>query len=371
MLRGSELLAGEGTETVTLQAVDVAGVILVIVMGLLFGSFLNVVIARVPQDQSIVTPRSRCPKCGHQLAWYENIPVLSWIALRARCSSCGLPISWRYPLIELLTALLFFACQRRFGWTPELVSGLVLVLVLVPLSFIDLDHWILPHELTLPGIAAGVALSIPLGLERLRDAVIGALAGFFVFWALEWLGEKIFKKEALGGGDKFLLALIGAFLTWKSLLGVIFLSSLQGALVGSLLLLIRGRAGPAPEPEAESVEGPSSASPPEAVPGSEPSASPSSTSPVEAAAPEGVPVASPPTAPASGPEAPPVDAVTSEPRSPDTDEDDEEEDDWVPGPTNIPFGPWLSLAALELMLLGPWLRSVLPLPLELLVTGTR
>ncbi|MGZ3460517.1 MAG: prepilin peptidase, partial [Archangium sp.] len=110
-------------------------------MGLLFGSFLNVVIARVPAGESIVRPRSRCPRCGHQLAWYENIPVLSWLALRGRCSSCGQPISWRYPLIELLTAALFLACQRRFGWSPELVSALVLVLVLVPLSFIDLEHW--------------------------------------------------------------------------------------------------------------------------------------------------------------------------------------------------------------------------------------
>ncbi len=288
---------------------------LVVVMGLLFGSFLNVVIARVPHGQSIVHPRSRCPKCGYQLAWYENIPVLSWLALRGRCGSCGLPISWRYPLIELLTALLFLACQRRFGWTPELVSALVLVLVLVPLSFIDLEHWILPHELTLPGIAAGVVLAVPMGMERLRDAVIGAVVGFLVFWGLEWLGEKIFKKEALGGGDKYLLALIGGFLTWKALLGVIFLSSLQGAVLGLLMLFIYGRAGPA--------------SPPVREPG--PVTEPTEEKPME--------------------------------------EEKEEEDDWVPGPTSIPLGPWLSLAALEVMLLAPWLRGLLPVPLDILMTG--
>lgn len=305
--------------------VEGAAVALVFVMGLLFGSFLNVVIARVPHDQSIVSPRSRCPRCGHQLAWYENIPVFSWIALRARCSACGLPISWRYPLIELLTALLFLSCQRRFGWSPELVSGLVLVLLLVSLSFIDLEHWILPHELTLPGIAAGLALSVPMGLERVRDAAIGAAAGFLVFWGMEWLGRLIFKKEALGGGDKFLLALIGAFLTWKPLLGVIFLSSFQGAVVGVVMLLIHGRAGPAPAPEA--------------------------------------PTAPPPaTEPGSGPE------QTGAER---TSEEADDEDDWVPGPTNIPFGPWLSLAALEVMLLGPWLREVLPLPVDVLLTGVR
>ncbi|WP_047862941.1 prepilin peptidase [Archangium gephyra] len=302
-------------------------------MGLLFGSFLNVVIARVPAGESIVHPRSRCPRCGHQLAWYENIPVLSWLALRARCSSCALPISWRYPLIELLTALLFLACQRRFGWTPELVAALVMVLLLVPLSFIDLEHWILPHELTWPGIAAGVVLSAPMGLGRVRDSIIGAVVGFLIFWGMEWLGEKIFKKEALGAGDKDLLALIGAFLTWKPLLAVIFLSSLQGALVGSLLLLVRGRAGPAPEPEPGSTPPP----PPATAAGTEPS---------EADGPGPVP----------------------RPVGP---EDEEEEDDWEPGPTSIPFGPWLSLAALEVMLLGPLLREVLPVPLDMLFAGAR
>ncbi|MFY0529276.1 prepilin peptidase [Archangium gephyra] len=308
---------------------------LIFVLGLLFGSFLNVVIARVPLDESIVHPRSRCPRCGHQLAWYENIPVLSWVALRARCSSCGLPISWRYPLIELLTALLFLACQRRFGWTPELVAALVMVLLLVPLSFIDLEHWILPHELTWPGIAAGVVLSVPMGMERVRDSIIGAVAGFLVFWAMEWLGEKIFKKEALGAGDKDLLALIGAFLTWKALLAVIFLSSLQGAVVGLLLLLFRGRAGPAPEP---------SAVPPPAT-----------------AAGTGTPQ--------EGEPGPAQVAVAQADAREEAGEGDEEEDDWEPGPTNIPFGPWLSLAALQVMLLGPWVRAVLPAPLDLLLAG--
>ncbi|WP_309897037.1 prepilin peptidase [Archangium sp.] len=351
MLRGPELLA-EGTQNVTPQdVVETAALVLVFVIGLLFGSFLNVVIARLPHDQSIVTPRSRCPRCGHQLAWYENIPVFSWLALRARCSSCGLPISWRYPLIELLTALLFLACQRRFGWTPELVSGLVLVLLLVSLSFIDLEHWILPFELTLPGIGAGVALSVPLGMERLIDSAIGAAAGFCVFWGLEWLGEKIFKKEALGGGDKYLLALIGAFLTWKALLGVIFLSSLQGAVVGMVMLLVRGRAGPAPEPEPET---PTATLPDPATP------------PVAESAGTPTPVTADPATP---PEAGTAQAGAE--RTGEEDEDEEEEDDWVPGPTNIPFGPWLSVAALEVMLLAPWLRGVLPVPIDVLLTGVR
>jgi leader peptidase (prepilin peptidase)/N-methyltransferase len=330
----------------------------VVVLGLVFGSFLNVVIARVPTGESIVRPRSRCPKCGHTLAWYDNVPVISWLVLRGRCRSCGQPISWRYPLIEPLTGALFFACQRRFGWTPELVSALVLVLVLVPLSFIDLEHWILPHELTWPGIAAGVVLSAPLGLTRLRDSIIGALTGFFVFWAMEWLGEKIFKKEALGAGDKDLLALIGAFLTWKPLLGVIFLSSLQGALVGSVMLLLHGRAGPAPAPE----------SPPEP---SEPAAPRADSPSAEASdvAPAALPEGETPAEGAAAEAAPVVDgAGEGEKRE---DDEDDGEDDWVPGPTNIPFGPWLSVAALEVMLLGPWLSAILPVPVNMLVTGVR
>ncbi|MET0403434.1 MAG: prepilin peptidase [Cystobacter sp.] len=336
------------------QVVEGVAVAWVVILGMVFGSFLNVVIARVPAGESIVRPRSRCPRCGHTLAWFDNIPVVSWLILRGRCRSCAQPISGRYPLIELLTGALFFACQRRFGWTPEFVSALVLVLVLVPLSFIDLEHWILPHELTWPGIAAGVALSVPLGLTRVRDSILGALIGFFAFWVMEWVGEKIFKKEALGAGDKDLLALIGAFLTWKPLLGIIFLSSLQGALVGSVMLLVYGRAGPSLEPEAPPAETPSAdASPPS------PEAAGEASAPRVEAGPDAVST--------------PPDSLSVEVASGEGDDpaEEEEEDDWVPGPTNIPFGPWLSIAALEVLLLGPWLSAMLPVPVNLLVTGLR
>jgi leader peptidase (prepilin peptidase)/N-methyltransferase len=265
------------------------------VLGLLLGSFLNVVIARVPQGQSIVRPGSRCPGCGHVLAWFENVPVLSWLFLRGRCSACRAKISPRYLLVEVLTAGLYLAvwAQVEPGW--PLVRGLVLVTLLLPLTFIDLEHWILPFSLTLPGIALGVALAAPLGAQALVASLLGGGLAFLFFWALEWLGEKIFQKEALGGGDKYLLALIGAFLGPLALLPVVFFASLQGSLVGLLLLATRGRAGPA--------------------------------------------------APPDGPA-----------------------DDWVPGPTNLPFGPWLSLGALELLLFGPWLAERLSgTPLELLV----
>lgn len=339
-----------------------------LVLGLCIGSFLNVVIARVPEGLSIVRPGSRCPKCGHVLSWYENIPVLSWLALRGRCRGCRAPISPRYVWVELLTGLLFLACLRRFGWTYELVPALVLVCFLIPLTFIDLAHWILPFSLTLPGIAAGLVLAVPRGADALVDATLGASLGFLAFRLMEYLGWRIFKKEALGGGDKFLVALLGAFLSWQALLGILFFSSLQGAVVGVAMLALTGRAGPRTEAQEAGTPPP----PPEGpAPGG-----------------EGPPA---PDAQGEGPE--PESTLTWEftrpglplwkrlvlvpwcllvqpiPDAP-LDESGEEED-WVPGPTNIPFGPWLALAGLELLLLSPWLARVLPLEIALLMGGTR
>lgn len=213
--------------------------------GLLVGSFLNVVIARVPAGESIIRPGSRCPHCGHALTWFENVPVVSWIFLRARCRACRAPISLRYPAVELLTGVLFLSCWLRFGASWNLLRGMLLVGFLVPLTFIDLDHWILPFELTLPGVAVGILSSALLGWDALRNAALGAAAGFFLFWGLEGLVRWLLGKEGLGAGDKWLVALLGAFLGWQLLFGIVLLSNVQGAVVGSLLLLFRGRAGPA------------------------------------------------------------------------------------------------------------------------------
>ena len=316
-----------------------------LVLGLCIGSFLNVVIARVPEGLSIVRPGSRCPKCGHVLAWYENIPLVSWLALRARCRGCATPISVRYPLVELLTGLLFFACLRRFGWTYELVPALVLVTLLVPLTFIDLDHWILPLSMTVSGTLAGVALALPRGMEPFWDAVIGAVAGFGAFRLMEYVGWKVFKKEALGAGDKYLVAMLGAFLSWRALLGILLFASMQGAVVGIVMLLVTGRAGP----RGEEV--------PEEAPGEEP---PPLTMTWEFTLP-GLPVWK---------------RLLLVPWSlltqpiPDAPLDEEgQEEDWVPDRTSIPFGPWLALAGLELLLLGPWLSRVLPPEIALMLGG--
>ena len=144
--------------------------VVVFVFGLLVGSFLNVVIARVPHGQSIVRPGSRCPRCGHVLAWYENVPLLSWAVLRGRCRSCRAPISIRYPAVELLTGLLFLAAAWAFGPGWLLLRALLLVGFLVPLALIDLEHWIVPVGVTVLGTAAGLASAVPLGWEQLRTA---------------------------------------------------------------------------------------------------------------------------------------------------------------------------------------------------------
>nr|WP_216627063.1 A24 family peptidase [Corallococcus exercitus] len=340
------------------------------ILGLCIGSFLNVVIARVPEGLSIVRPGSRCPKCGHVLSWYENIPVLSWLGLRGKCRGCGMPISPRYVLVELLTGLLFLACLKRFDWTYELVPALVLVFLLVPLTFIDLEHWILPFSLTLPGIAAGVLLAIPQGSEAVARAGLGAAVGFLGFRLMEYIGWRAFKREALGGGDKFLVALLGAFLGWHSLLGILFFSSLQGSIVGVALLALTGRAGPRGAPEAE-------APPP---PAQDPQADVSLTSPMEAPAEAEAAEEPEPTMTwdFTKPGLPLWKRVVLVPWCllfqpiPDAELDEAgEEEEWVPGPTNIPFGPWLALAGLEVMLLGPLLARVLPLEVALMLGGTR
>ncbi|MCY1001585.1 prepilin peptidase [Myxococcus sp. MISCRS1] len=377
-----------------------------LVLGLCIGSFLNVVIARVPEGLSIVRPGSRCPRCGHVLSWYENIPVLSWLALRGRCRSCHAPISPRYVLVELLTGLLFLACLSRFGWTYELFPALVLVSLLIPLTFIDLAHWILPFSLTVPGIAAGLLLAVPRGADAVVDATVGAVLGFLVFRLMEYIGWKVFKKEALGGGDKFLVALLGAFLSWRALLGILFLSSLQGAVVGIALLALTGRAGPAAQPPAPDAQpsptGPGPAPASDASPAGDGASGVASTStssgvtlpssddvslPGMAAHPAGgAPISE------AGPEEEPEPTMTWEftrpgiplwkrlllvpwcllvqpiPDAP-VDEETGEEEEWVPGPTNIPFGPWLALAGLEVLLLGPWLARVLPMDIALLLGG--
>ncbi|RPJ75516.1 MAG: prepilin peptidase, partial [Acidobacteria bacterium] len=185
--------------------------------GLLIGSFLNVCIYRLPRDLSIVWPASRCTTCGRELSWYENIPVISYLALRARCRSCGERISPMYPLIEIVTALIFAGALAWYGLTPLFAVRLVFACAMVVLSVIDLQHQILPNEITLPGIAVGLVASVFLE-PGFRDALIGAVAGAAILWLIAWTYERLRHQEGLGFGDVKMLAMIGAFLGWPSML---------------------------------------------------------------------------------------------------------------------------------------------------------
>jgi len=234
-------------------------------VGLCVGSFLNVVIHRLPKmldrgwraqcaelsgqpppdgpQYNLVTPRSQCPACGHRIAAYENIPVASYLFLRGRCSACHAPISRRYPVVELLTGALTVAALIRFGTTPATVAAWVLLWSLIALTFIDFDTQLLPDNITLPllwaGLIANVAGFWP-GVS-LRDAVIGAIAGYLALWTIYWLFKLIRGKEGMGYGDFKLLAALGAWLGWQMLPLIVLLSSVVGAVIGLGLVAFKGR----------------------------------------------------------------------------------------------------------------------------------
>jgi leader peptidase (prepilin peptidase)/N-methyltransferase len=236
------------------------------VIGLCVGSFLNVVIHRLPKmldrgwraqcaelagepapelpRYNLVVPRSQCPACGHRISALENVPVLSFLFLRGRCSACHVPISVRYPLVELLTGALTIAAVLRFdGLTPGAGAACLLLWSLIALTFIDFDTQLLPDNVTLPllwaGLLANVAGLVP-GVT-LRDAVIGAVAGYVALWSVYWLFKLIRGKEGMGYGDFKLLAALGAWLGWQMLPLIVLLSSVVGAVIGIGLVVFKGR----------------------------------------------------------------------------------------------------------------------------------
>ena len=231
-------------------------------IGLVVGSFLNVVIHRIPQmmqresdnymamenDEppphadryNLLAPRSACPACGHQLSAMENIPVLSYLWLRGRCSECRAPISPRYPAVELLTAALSALVVWQLGSSLQGLAALVLVWMLIALTFIDIDTQILPDDLSLPLLWMGLLLNLNGTFVPLADAVIGAAAGYLSLWCVFWLFRLATGKEGIGYGDFKLLAALGAWLGWTMLPLIVLLSSAIGAIVGLLLILLRG-----------------------------------------------------------------------------------------------------------------------------------
>ncbi|HEX4586165.1 MAG TPA: A24 family peptidase [Burkholderiaceae bacterium] len=239
-------------------------------LGLAVGSFLNVVIHRLPRmlqaqwtaqcaeiegrpapqtpRYNLWVPGSQCPSCGHRLHAVHNIPVVSYLALRGRCAFCGSPISARYPVVEALTAALFAWVAVHFGWSEAAAGGLVLTAFLVALAMIDADTTLLPDDLTQPLLWIGLLMNLRSTYAALPDAVIGAVAGYLALWSVYWVFKLVTGKEGMGYGDFKLLAALGAWLGWKMLLPIVLMSSLVGALVGVVLIVLarRGREIPIP-----------------------------------------------------------------------------------------------------------------------------
>ena len=235
------------------------------ILGLLIGSFLNVVAYRLPlmmerewkqqcleylhPDQppeptdrfDLAIPRSKCPACGHRITALENVPVLSYLFLRGKCSACNTRIPLRYPIVELATALLSAVVAWKLGWGWPLAAGLVFTWSLIALSLIDFDHKLLPDSITLPLLWLGLLLSLQPVFVDMRASILGAAAGYLSLWSIYQLFRLVTGKEGMGFGDFKLLAAIGAWLGWQALPVTILLSSLVGAVVGIGLILIRGR----------------------------------------------------------------------------------------------------------------------------------
>ena len=235
------------------------------ILGLLIGSFLNVVICRLPKMMewewhknclelqgkeapaqtklSLAKPRSACPKCQHQITALENIPIISYLLLGGKCKSCKTKISMRYPLVELLTGALLGFIAYQFGYTYITLFAWLFTLALITLTFIDFDTQLLPDDITLPLLWLGLLFNLNSGFTDLQSAVVGAIAGYLTLWSIYWLFKLVTGKEGMGYGDFKLLAVIGAWFGWQLLPAVILLSSVLGSVTGIALILMKGKSG--------------------------------------------------------------------------------------------------------------------------------
>ncbi|MBN1614976.1 MAG: prepilin peptidase [Deltaproteobacteria bacterium] len=215
--------------------------LVVALFGAAIGSFLNVCIWRIPEGFSIVSPPSHCPACGHEIRFYDNIPVFSFLLLGGRCRDCRGKISVRYPLVELLTAAMAALLFWKFGPSLKFLASFVFLAALIVITFIDLDHQIIPDVISLPGIPIFFLLALFVMEIPFIEALLGLLIGGGSLYLVASSYELITKREGMGGGDIKLLAMIGAFLGWKSLLFIVLVSSFLGALVGITLMIWKGR----------------------------------------------------------------------------------------------------------------------------------
>ncbi len=253
----SDLLGAEPTFFVTLS----------VIFGLVVGSFLNVVIHRLPKmmecewhanclelqskeaateyktqaKYSLITPRSVCPSCGHQISALENIPILSYLILGRKCKACKAPIGIRYPLVEALTGALIGTVAYQYGYTHSALFACVFVFALIALTFIDLDTQLLPDDITFPLLWLGLLFNLNGGFTDLQSAVLGAIFGYLTLWSVYWLFKLVTGKEGMGYGDFKLLAAIGAWFGWQLLPAVILLSSVVGAIVGIGMIMFKGK----------------------------------------------------------------------------------------------------------------------------------
>lgn len=232
--------------------------------GLLVGSFLNVVIHRLPimmekewhanclalqgseltepqEKYTLVSPRSSCPKCKRSISALENIPVISYLLLGGKCKGCNTKISMRYPLVELFTGALIGAVAYKFGYSATTLFTAIFIFALVALTFIDFDTQLLPDDITLPLLWLGLLFNISNGFVDLKSAVIGAMAGYLILWSIYWMFKLVTGKEGMGYGDFKLLAAIGAWFGWQMLPAVILLSSVLGAVIGIGLIAFQGK----------------------------------------------------------------------------------------------------------------------------------
>ena len=220
--------------------IDASGsYILLFLVGLVIGSFLNVCILRIPHGQSVIRPGSHCPQCKTSIRWFDNVPLLSFVWLRAQCRWCGGKIAWRYPLVECLNGVGYLGIVYKFGWNSSaLVYALFLSLLLV-VTMIDLDHLVIPDVVSLPGLVIGfftAAFILPLGW---KGSLLGIVLGGGILWVLAVISPYLFGKDGMGGGDIKFLAMIGAFLGWEHVCMTLFLASCAGAMLGIGLMAFR------------------------------------------------------------------------------------------------------------------------------------
>lgn len=213
--------------------------VVVFVFGAVIGSFLNVCIFRLPEGNSIVKPSSQCPHCHHLIRFYDNVPLIGYLFLKGKCRDCGEKISLRYPLVEFITAVFALLLFSKFNLSLDFLVFFFFTAVLIVITFIDLDHQIIPDVLTLPGIPIFFFLSVFVVKVPWMDAVIGLFAGGGILLAIAFGYELIAKREGMGGGDIKLLAMIGGFLGWKSLIFILLFSSLIGAIIGIAVMIIQ------------------------------------------------------------------------------------------------------------------------------------